>query len=116
MDALNFRESFTDAIRYWEPRRLIYNAVLAAIVLINFAIGYPQSKSAISFEAAQMLFVLAVIANIAYCAAYPVDVFAQSSGFADVWKKYRWVLFAIGLLFAGILARFVSSGLLSGKS
>jgi hypothetical protein len=116
MDTLNLRQSATDAIRYWEPRRLVYNAVLAAIVLINFAIRYPQSKSALNFEAAQMLFVLAVIANAAYCAAYAVDVFAQTSGFADVWRKYRWVLFAIGLVFAGILARFVSSGLLSGRA
>jgi hypothetical protein len=34
MDTTNLRESVTDAIRFWEPRRLIYNAVLAAIVLI----------------------------------------------------------------------------------
>jgi hypothetical protein len=39
MDALTFRESLASAIRYWEPRRLIYNGVLAAIVLIYFGIN-----------------------------------------------------------------------------
>ena len=27
------RDAITDALRYWEPRRLAYNAVLALIVL-----------------------------------------------------------------------------------
>jgi hypothetical protein len=31
MDTTDLRESATDAIRFWEPRRLIYNAVLARI-------------------------------------------------------------------------------------
>lgn len=75
------RDSFTDAIRFWEPRRLIYNLVLAAVVVAYFIIGYPASKTVLSLDFALGLFLLAVIANIAYCAAYLPDVFVQASGF-----------------------------------
>jgi hypothetical protein len=69
MDATTLRENATDAIRYWEPRRLIYNAVLAAIVLIYFAKSYPASKAQLTLNGTQGIFLLAVLANIAYCAA-----------------------------------------------
>ena len=100
------RESLTDAIRYWEPLRLVYNAALAAIVLIYFWMGYPGSKATLSIDSILFVFLLAVLANVAYCAVYVVDVFAQVSGVRETWRKRRWVLFAIGLLFAAILTRF----------
>jgi hypothetical protein len=70
-----FMRSLTDAIQYWEPRRILYNAVLA---------------------------------NVAYCAAYIPDVLVQSSGYHNAWRKYRWVVFSIGVLFAAILTRFIA--------
>jgi hypothetical protein len=99
MDTTNLRESATDAIRFWEPRRLIYNAVLAAIVLIYFAMSYPASKAQLSLNGALGVFLLAVLANIAYCAAYAADIFAQISGYRELWRKYRWILFLIGHTF-----------------
>jgi len=45
MDGLTLRDYFTDAIKFWEPRRVIYNLALAAIVIIYFAVGYPSSKA-----------------------------------------------------------------------
>jgi hypothetical protein len=110
MDTTTFRESTTDAIRYWEPRRLVYNAVLAAIVLIYFAISYPASKAQLTLNSAQAVFLLAVLANIAYCAAYVADVFAQISGYREQWRKYRWILFLIGIVFAGIITRVFAMG------
>jgi len=111
MNTQTLRESATDAIRYWEPLRLAYNLVLAIVVLSYFWIGYPASKSALSLDVALIVFLLAVVANVAYCAAYVVDVFAQASGYREVWRKYRWALFAIGTLFAGIITRFVAMGI-----
>ena len=32
VNAVGVREMLTDAIRYWEPRRLIYNVALAGVV------------------------------------------------------------------------------------
>jgi hypothetical protein len=111
MDTQILRDSATDAIRFWEPLRVAYNLVLAIVVLAYFWIGYPASKSALSLNLVLAVFVLAVIANAAYCTAYLVDVFAQMSGYRDRWRRYRWVLFAIGTIFAVILTRFVSMGI-----
>jgi hypothetical protein len=52
-----------------------------------------------------------VLANVAYCAAYLADVFAQWSSYRDLWRRIRWVLFAVGMLFAGILTRFIAIGI-----
>ena len=107
MDQLQaIRESVTDAIRYWELRRIAYNAVLVAVVLIYFGTNYPSSKAALSVNGALGVFELAVLANVAYCASYVADVFAQLSGYRGIWRKSRWILFTIGLLFAGILTRY----------
>jgi hypothetical protein len=102
-------EILTDAIRYWEPRRIAYNAVLSAIVLVLFALNWPASLSRLTFEFVEMLFVLAVLANVAYCAAYLADVPAQLSAFRSAWRRYRWLLFALGVLFAGVLTRFFAA-------
>jgi hypothetical protein len=101
-----FKESATDAIHYWEPRRLAYNAVLSAVVLAYFGMNYPASKSHLSVDGALLVFLLAVMANVAYCAAYVVEVFAQMSGYRDQWRRHRWMLFMVGSLFAGVLTRF----------
>ncbi len=105
------RDVLTDAIRYWEVRRIAYNVALALVVVAVFAFKWPQSRSAMSIDLAQTVFILAVLANVAYCAAYAVDIPAQASGFGASWKRYRWVLFAIGVAFAGIITRFIALGL-----
>lgn len=116
VDSQTLRESVTGAIRYWEPRRLIYNAVLAAIVLIYFGIYYPASKSFLSIDSVLFLFLLVVLANVAYCAAYPVDIFVSASSYRDEWQKRRWVVFVIGLLFAAIISRFFALGMFHSES
>ena len=111
METPSVREYATGAIRYWEPRRVIYNLVLVAVVVAYFVAGYPASKQNLTTDSILVLFLLAVVANIAYCAAYLVDIFAQISGFHELWRSARWILFAVGLTFAAILTRFVSIGM-----
>lgn len=41
MERADLREYATDAIKFWEPWRILYNLTLAAVVIIYFAIGYP---------------------------------------------------------------------------
>src|SRR2546429_7882584 len=81
MDTPTFRESVSDAIRFWEPRRLVYNAVLSVIVLFYFFRAYPASKAVLTLDSILGLFLLAVLANVAYCSAYVADAFAQWSSF-----------------------------------
>lgn len=111
MDASDLRAYTTDAIKFWEPRRIIYNLTLTAIVVVYFAIGYPGSRTVISVDFCLGLFLLAVVANVAYCAAYIADIFAQASGFREVWQRYRNILFVIGTVFAGIITRFIAMGM-----
>ena len=108
MDGQSLREFATDAMRYWEPRRILYNLVLLLIVAIYFVVLWPGSRAALNLDTALVVFLLAVLANVAYCAAYVPDIFAQSPGFRDVWQRYRWILFLIGLAFAGVITRFSS--------
>lgn len=106
MEGQTIRDFATDAMRYWEPRRVIYNLVLTAIVATYFVLGWPASRKTLEVNLILLLFILAVLANVAYCAAYIPDIFAQASGFRDLWQRYRWILFVIGVVFAGIITRF----------
>src|SRR5262249_10279477 len=100
------REAVPDALGYWEPRRIVYNVVLAVIVLAYFAVNWPQSCTAVTVEGVLFVFILAVLANICYCAAYLGDVFVQVSGFRRAWQRWRWTLFLVGMVFAAIITRW----------
>ncbi|HSZ61057.1 MAG TPA: hypothetical protein VK828_04635 [Terriglobales bacterium] len=108
METIQWRDYLGDAIHYWEPRRILYNLALAVIVAFHFVKGLPFSKTVVQFNSLLFLFVLAVLANVAYCAAYVPDIFAQMSSLRSSWLRYRWVLFVIGLAFAAVLTHFWS--------
>jgi hypothetical protein len=74
METMQWRDYLGNAIRYWEPRRILYNLLLVAIVVVHFVKGLPFSKTVVQFDSLLLLFVLAVLANVAYCAAYVPDV------------------------------------------
>jgi len=116
MDERNWRAAATNAIRYWEPRRIVYNVVLAAITVAYFAAYYPGSRAALSLDEGLFIFLLAVLANVAYSSAYIADVFFQLSDYYQAWQKYRWVLFVIGTAFAGIVTRVFSIGFFDAAS
>ncbi len=92
------KDLITEAVRYWEPRRLVYNGVLTIIVIVHAWPVLPNRWSGEWLPGLAALFVLAVATNVAYCAAYPVDLFLQCSDFRETWRRYRWGLFVIGLL------------------
>src|SRR5436189_2276792 len=79
LSRVNFREAISDSIRYWEPRRLLYNAVLLLVVGGWFIAGWPASKDALNVDLVLGLFILAVLANVAYCAVYLPDLALQFS-------------------------------------
>jgi hypothetical protein len=100
------RDAVTDSIHYWEPMRLAYDGVLVAIVAGYFVAGWPYSQTTVTLDGVLILFLLAVLANIAYCVAYVGDVFVQFSGHRDTWHRWRWALWLIGTGFAAIITRF----------
>ena len=116
MTEIAAREALADAIRYWEPRRILYNAILLLVVALTYWANLPASRSNVNADSLQVLFVLAVLANVAYCAAYAVDIVAQISAFRGIWLRVRWTLLVVGVLFAGVLAHFFSGGLFAHSS
>jgi hypothetical protein len=107
-----FRELARDAVRYWEGRRLVYNLVLALVVAAHYlplwftdrarAMGY------LTVDSGAGLFILAVIANVLYCAAYPVDLLVQYVRPRGAPATWRFGLFLPGTTFAAALAHFCS--------
>jgi len=109
--SVNFRDAISSSIRYWEPRRLIFNGVLLVVVVASFFAAWPTSKMAVNLELALSLFILATLANVAYCAAYVPDLALQFSTFRESWLRWRWVLLTLGTLFGAALAYFFTRGL-----
>jgi hypothetical protein len=101
-----FRGLFTDAVRFWELRRLFYNLALAAVVVIWLVATWPHFRPAFTLTSLLLLSVLALIANAFYCAAYLVDIPMQCSSFNSTWKRRRWAWWLIGTLFAILLANY----------
>jgi hypothetical protein len=67
MAEVSIREALTQAIRYWEPRRRLYNGLLLFVVAAVFVLGLPVSRSQLNVNLLLFLFVTAVFANVAYC-------------------------------------------------
>jgi hypothetical protein len=105
-----FRDLAADALRHWESRRLVYNAALALVVLGHFMANWPASRSLLRRDALLGFFLLAVLANICYCAVYAVDLFVQFSGVRGVWPKWRWLVLGTGTAFAAVIAHFITMG------
>jgi hypothetical protein len=108
------RAPAADALRYWEVRRLAYNAVLVLVVSAVAVSHWTQFLRHASIDFFLGLFLLAVLANVAYCAAYPADVFVQRSGLMQVRRRVRTALFTLGTLFAAVLAQFIARGMVAG--
>jgi len=100
------REILDDAIRYWESRRLAYNLVLTVVVIAWVATTWPHFRGALTLESLLALVILATLANVCFCAAYLVDIPMQYSSFCVVWRRRRWLLWVLGMLFAAALSNY----------
>ena len=95
-----------EAARFWEPRRLIYNAVLLGATAAWVIFTWPLFRRGLTWSSLLPMIGLALLANLCYCAAYLVDVPLQLSSFGAAWKRRRWILFVAGTIFALVLASY----------
>lgn len=100
------RDIFTDAIRFWETRRVAYNVLLTAVVIAWVAITWPHFLAAMTLQSLAFLIVLAVAANLCYTAAYVADIPMQFSAFQPGWRRWRRGLWLAGTLFAILLENY----------
>lgn len=105
-EPLRFRPVLADAGRYWERRRITYNAILAGVVVVWVMSTWPHFRPAFTWPTLLPLLGLAGIANLFYCAAYLVDIPMQLSAFANGWRNRRWTLWALGMIFAFVLTNY----------
>jgi len=100
------RGLLSNAIRFWEPRRLVYNFVLTAVVVVWLAATWPHFRPAMTLPSLLLLAILALLANLCYSVAYLVDIPMQQSSLSTVWRRRRWGLWLMGTLLATVLANY----------
>jgi hypothetical protein len=96
-----WRGAVADAVAFWERGRLGYNGVLAAVL---FAFAFWQDAWMSIGRGFGMIVFLGVVANVLYCAAYPLDLLAQATPAKRFWRQCRWGVWGVGTLFASLLA------------
>ena len=94
------------APRFWEPRRLVYNAILAVIVLLWLILTWPHFRPALTLGSLEAFVVLGLAANLCYCAAYVGEFFMQALIPAPYWRRFRQMIFVLGTLFAILLENY----------
>lgn len=99
-----FKTMAYEAIRYWEPRRIIYNLVLVALVFVWASVISTHFPPAFTQQELLALLILAVIANVCYSTAYLAEAVMQRSSIRALWQQARWGVWLAGTLFAIALA------------
>jgi len=94
------RKGLIVAARFWEPRRLVYNALLFAVCVIWVVKTWPHFRPAMTLESLGIMTVLALLANVCYCAAYLGEILIQNASSSEGWNRQRWAIWVAGTLFA----------------
>lgn len=100
------REWLGEAARFWEPRRLVYNLVLAAFVAAWIVASWPHFRGAMTLGNLGRLMILGLLANVCYCAAYMVDILIQQSAVASGRGWQRSGLWVVGMVLAIIMENY----------
>jgi hypothetical protein len=88
-----------DAVCFWERRRITYNLLLMMVFVGWVVVSWPSLRGAFSLVHFAQLAVLALIANVLYCAAYLAELFFKDLA-ASKWHHWRWGIWIVGMLFA----------------
>lgn len=110
------QEATSDAIRYWEPRRIVYNLILAVVFIACIAMHWSRFVQVFGLDRVPALFIIAVLVNVFYCLAYALDLFVQLSAFREKRRLIRHAVWLIGTLFAASLTFYWTMGGLLGDA
>ncbi|MHB1313007.1 MAG: hypothetical protein ACYC3L_13410 [Gemmatimonadaceae bacterium] len=91
-----------DTARWWERRRLLYNALLTVVFVALVARTWSRIRPELNASAIAPLLFLAGLANALYTAAYIADLPLQA--FAPPARdRARWAVWTAGTLLAVLL-------------
>ncbi len=94
------------ALAFWERGRILYNAILAAIVLLWVALSWPHFRPALTLGSFEAFVVLGLLANLCYSAAYVAELFTQPFLSGAHLRRFRRILWLLGMLFAILLENY----------
>jgi len=100
------RKGLRDAARFWEPRRLLYNLLLLTVVLLWVTNTWPHFRPAITLQSLGIMTMLALLANLCYCAAYLAEILIQNAPSSVAWNRQRWAVWVVGTLLAILFANY----------
>ena len=100
------RKGLRDAARFWEPRRLLYNFLLLGVVLVWVTKTWPHFRPAITLASLEIMTVLALLANLCYCAAYLAEILIQNATSTSSWNRQRWAVWVVGTLLAMLFENY----------
>lgn len=106
MNSTNPPPRFRDALHFWEPRRLWYNAALFVVVLLWLVLTWPHFRPAFTFDALGKMLVLALLANVCYCAAYVPDLLIQTASSDIARRRFRWAAWILGMVLALLVENY----------
>jgi hypothetical protein len=102
----SFKESLSNAVRFWEPRRILYNLVLALFVILWIVRTWPHFRPVMRLINLARLAILAILANVCYSSAYLLDFPLQHSTESSARSKWRWGLWTAGMLLAVLFENY----------
>ena len=96
-------EIITNALRYWESRRIRFNVLLIILAFGRFLFSGTHLPTVSFFKSSPYLFLFLIQANLAYCLCYLPDVFVQLSEFRSLWLRRRFWIYGLVLLYSCIV-------------
>ena|SRR5438067_12582288 len=108
MQTVTDAQSFTalNAIRFWEPRRLIYNLLLSMVAIAWIVFTWPHFRPAFALFSLVRICILAFLANLCYCAAYLTELPAQALATSASVRRWRSAVWVAGMVFAILLENY----------
>lgn len=95
-----------DAVRWWERRRITYNAILAALFVTLTIRTWPRLRPELGADKIVPLFALALLANVCYSTAYLLDPLLSASPDARTRHRLRLAVWVVGMFLAMLIETY----------
>src|SRR5437660_1350418 len=89
-----------------QPQPQQHNDEQHAVVLLWLGLTWPHFRQALTLEAFGKMTVLALLANVCYCAAYLVEFFLQPVASNGGRRRLRWAVWILGMLLALLVENY----------